>query len=119
MNTNNPPASAERFALTLCNPPFHASQEEANATATKKLRNLGKQEKGAKLVLNFGGQKNELWCDGGEERFVCQMVAESVVFAQQFFWFTTLVSKKTTLPVLLKALKNMGAFLLLKRHRIM
>ena len=59
--------------------------------------------------MNFGGQKNELWCDGGEERFVCQMVAESVVFAQQFFWFTTLVSKKTTLPVLLKALKNMGA----------
>ena len=99
----------DRFDLTLCNPPFHASQEEANATATKKLRNLGKQEKGVKLVLNSGGQKNELWCDGGEERFVCQMVAESVVFAQQCFWFTTLVSKKTTLPVLLKALKNIGA----------
>ena len=99
----------DRFDLTLCNPPFHASQEDANATATKKLRNLGKQEKGVKLVLNFGGQKNELWCDGGEERFVCQMVAESVVFAQQCFWFTTLVSKKTTLPVLLKALKNIGA----------
>ena len=25
-------------------------------------------------LRNFGGQKNELWCDGGEERFVCQMV---------------------------------------------
>lgn len=101
--------STDRFDLTLCNPPFHSSQQEANATAMKKLRNLGKQEKGAKLVLNFGGQKNELWCDGGEARFVCQMVEESVTFAQQCFWFSTLVSKKTTLPALLDALRRAGA----------
>lgn len=99
----------DRFDLTLCNPPFHASQQEANATAMKKLRNLGKQEKGAKMVLNFGGQKNELWCDGGEERFVCQMVEESATFAQQCFWFSTLVSKKTTLPMLLNTLRRVGA----------
>lgn len=97
------------FDLTLCNPPFHASQQEADATATKKLRNLGKREEGAKLVLNFGGKKTELWCEGGEERFVRQMAEESAVFAQQCFWFTTLVSKKTTLPVLLNALRNIGA----------
>ncbi len=99
----------DRFDLTLCNPPFHASQEEADATATKKLRNLGKREVGAKLVLNFGGKKSELWCEGGEERFVCQMVEESVDFAGQCFWFSTLVSKKTTLPVLLRALGAIGA----------
>ena len=99
----------DRFDLTLCNPPFHASQEEADATATKKLRNLGKHEHGAKLVLNFGGKKTELWCEGGEERFVCQMVEESVDFAGQCFWFTTLVSKKTTLPALLHTLRSMGA----------
>lgn len=99
----------DRFDLTLCNPPFHASQDEANATATKKLRNLGKREEGTKLVLNFGGKKSELWCEGGEERFVCQMVEESISFAQQCFWFTTLVSKKTTLPALLYALRNTGA----------
>lgn len=97
------------FDLTLCNPPFHASEEEANATANKKLRNLGKQEKGTKVVLNFGGQKNELWCDGGEEQFVCQMAEESQFFGQQCFWFSTLVSKKTTLPVLLNALRKIGA----------
>lgn len=99
----------DRCDLTMCNPPFHASQAEANATAAKKLRNLGKQEQGAKLVLNFGGQKNELWCDGGEERFVCQMVEESKLFGQQCFWFSTLVSKKTTLPMLYKSLRNIGA----------
>lgn len=98
----------DRFDLTLCNPPFHASQEEADATASKKLHNLGKREN-VKSVLNFGGQKNELWCDGGEEHFVCQMVEESSVFSQQCFWFTTLVSKKTTLPSLLKALQRIGA----------
>lgn len=101
--------STDRFDLTLCNPPFHASQQEADVTATKKLHNLGKQDKGAKLVLNFGGTQSELWCEGGEERFLCQMVEESIVFAQQCFWFTTLVSKKTTLPVVLRALRSVGA----------
>lgn len=97
------------FDLTLCNPPFHASQQEADATATKKLRNLGQHEHGAKIVLNFGGTQSELWCEGGEERFLCQMVEESQIFAKQCFWFTTLVSKKTTLPSLLRALRSVGA----------
>lgn len=99
----------DRFDLTLCNPPFHATQHDADAAATKKLRNLGKREQGAKLVLNFGGQKTELWCQGGEERFVSQMVEESALFAEQCFWFSTLVSKKTTLPVLTHALGAVGA----------
>ena len=101
--------ASDRFDLTMCNPPFHASQAEAHATATQKLKKLGKPVDRSKVVLNFGGQKNELWCDGGEERFVCQMAEESVLFAQQCFWFSTLVSKKTTLPALLKALSKCGA----------
>ena len=99
----------DRFDLTLCNPPFHASQQDANATASKKLRNLGKPVGRDKVVLNFGGQKNELWCEGGEPRFVCQMAEESVLFAEQCFWFSSLISKKTTLPALLKTLKHIGA----------
>ncbi|WP_347460771.1 23S rRNA (adenine(1618)-N(6))-methyltransferase RlmF [Acinetobacter sp. ANC 7454] len=101
--------SSDRFDLTLCNPPFHASQDEANATATQKLRKLGKLVDQSKGVLNFGGQKNELWCEGGEERFVCQMVQESTQFAEQCLWFSTLVSKKTTLPMLLNTLRKCGA----------
>ncbi len=100
---------SDRFDLTLCNPPFHASQAEANATATQKLTKLGKALDKTKVVLNFGGQKNELWCDGGEARFVCQMVQESTQFAEQCLWFTTLVSKKTTLPMLLKTLGHTKA----------
>lgn len=101
--------ASDRFDLTLCNPPFHASQDEANATATQKLRKLGKPVDRSKVVLNFGGQKNELWCDSGEERFVCQMVQESTQFAEQCLWFSTLVSKKTTLPMLLNTLRKCGA----------
>lgn len=101
--------SSDRFDITLCNPPFHASQDEANATATQKLKKLGKALDKTKVVLNFGGQKNELWCDGGEARFVCQMVQESTQFAEQCLWFSTLVSKKTTLPMLLKTLRNSKA----------
>ncbi len=100
---------SDRFDITLCNPPFHASQDEANATATQKLKKLGKALDKTKVVLNFGGQKNELWCDGGEARFVCQMVQESTQFAEQCLWFSTLVSKKTTLPLLLKTLRNSKA----------
>ena len=47
----------DRFDLTLCNPPFHASQDEAHATATQKLRKLGKPIEQKRVVLNFGGQK--------------------------------------------------------------
>lgn len=100
---------SDRFDLTLCNPPFHASQDEANATATQKLRKLGQALDRTKVVLNFGGQKNELWCEGGEARFVCQMVQESTQFAEQCLWFSTLVSKKSTLPMLLKTLPKSGA----------
>ncbi|WP_250894715.1 RlmF-related methyltransferase, partial [Aeromonas dhakensis] len=62
-------APRERFALTLCNPPFHASLAEASKGTERKLRNLGKEVKD-KPVLNFGGQKAELWCEGGEAAFL-------------------------------------------------
>ncbi|MCP5854490.1 RlmF-related methyltransferase, partial [Klebsiella pneumoniae] len=71
----------ERFDLTLCNPPFHASREEATRGSQRKWKNLGKQDPKRKLpVLNFGGQNNELWCEGGEIRFVSQLVGESVQY---------------------------------------
>ncbi len=83
----------ERFALTLCNPPFHASLEEASKGTERKLRNLGKEVTGAP-VLNFGGQKAELWCEGGEAAFLANMIAQSKEFATQCLWFSSLVSKR-------------------------
>jgi len=99
----------ERFDLTLCNPPFHASREEATRGSQRKWKNLGKQDPKRKLpVLNFGGQNNELWCEGGEIRFVAQLVAESAQYAAQVLWFTSLVSKASNLPGIEAALKKAG-----------
>lgn len=100
----------EQFALTLCNPPFHASAGEATRGSERKWRNLGKLDPKRKLpVLNFGGQNNELWCEGGEVAFVSQLIDESVAFAGQVQWFTSLVSKAANLAPLQARLKRAGA----------
>ncbi len=102
--------SAERFDLTMCNPPFHASLDEATRGSTRKWRALGKADPKRKLpVLNFGGQAAELWCEGGEARFVTQLISESAQVGQQVLWFSTLVSKASNLPAIQVALKKAGA----------
>ncbi|AIR87995.1 23S rRNA (adenine(1618)-N(6))-methyltransferase RlmF [Pseudomonas cremoricolorata] len=99
----------ERFDLTLCNPPFHSSREEATRGSSRKWKSLGKQDPKRRLpVLNFGGQNNELWCTGGEIRFVSQLIAESVACAGQVLWFTSLVSKASNLPGIEAALDKAG-----------
>ncbi|WP_342654527.1 23S rRNA (adenine(1618)-N(6))-methyltransferase RlmF [Pseudomonas sp. F3-2] len=100
----------ERFDITLCNPPFHASQEEALRGSQRKWRALGKADPKRKLpVLNFGGQAAELWCEGGEARFVAQLIAESAQVSGQVLWFSTLVSKASNLPLIQSTLKKTGA----------
>lgn len=96
----------EQFTLTLCNPPFHASAEEALAGTQRKWRGLGKKPPQA---LNFGGQSNELVCAGGEAAFLTTMISESRQFARQCVWFTTLVSKATNLPLVYRELKKAQA----------
>ncbi|MCL6264756.1 23S rRNA (adenine(1618)-N(6))-methyltransferase RlmF [Craterilacuibacter sp. RT1T] len=98
----------EHYALSLCNPPFHASAAEASAGSRRKVANLsGKQ--GGKPVLNFGGRSHELWCEGGEAAFIARMVDESQRFATQCLWFSTLVSRSDNLADIRYALKQAGA----------
>lgn len=96
----------EYFDFTMCNPPFHASQEEASKGTLRKLKNLGISEN---IELNFGGQANELWCNGGEALFLKRMIKQSVAFAEQVGFFTSLVSKKEHLPKLEKQLNKLKA----------
>lgn len=98
----------DKFAFTICNPPFHASQEEATQSALRKVNNLN-DAKSNKPILNFGGQNAELWCSGGEIGFITQMIYESVKYPLQVFWFTTLVSKKDNLKSIYKTLNKVGA----------
>ncbi|WP_266203595.1 23S rRNA (adenine(1618)-N(6))-methyltransferase RlmF [Pontibacter kalidii] len=99
---------AECFDLTICNPPFHSSLAEAQAGTMRKLKNL-QQKRITKPTLNFGGQNAELWCQGGERKFVENMVSESKQFATSCFWFTTLLSKESNLKSVLYAIKAAGA----------
>lgn len=102
----------EYVHFTMCNPPFHGSEEEALKGTLRKLRNLGDQASyrtKKEIVLNFGGQANELWCNGGEALFIKRMIKQSVAFKSRVGWFTTLVSKKEHLPKLYKQLSKLKA----------
>ncbi len=97
----------DRFAFTMCNPPFHSSSAEADKANLRKINTLEKI-KSNRPALNFGGQNAELWCDGGEIRFLTQMIFESAKYPKQVLWFTTLVSKKDNLQSLYKTLQKVN-----------
>ncbi len=97
----------DQYDLTLCNPPFHSSSEEAKEGTIRKWKNLKRGDQ--KANLNFGGQHAELWYHGGEQAFIYKMIRESKEFSKNVFWFTTLVSKKETLPSVYGALKKVEA----------
>lgn len=99
----------EWFDLSMCNPPFHASPEDAEAGTKRKWKNLGNQDAKKKATLNFGGTDAELWCPGGEAAFIEKMIEESALFKTQCFWFTCLVSKASNLTTLIKSLKRVQA----------
>ncbi len=101
-------APNDHFTCTICNPPFHSSKLDAykgNLRKTKGISGI----KGKEVILpalNFGGQPNELWCQGGESSFIQKMINESLNFSRQVEWFTTLVSKESNLPAIYKMLKK-------------
>lgn len=97
----------DKFAFTICNPPFHASQDEATKSALRKVNAL-ETTKSSKPLLNFGGQNSELWCEGGELGFITQMIFESAKYPLQCLWFTTLVSKKDNLNSIYKTLNKVS-----------
>lgn len=98
------------FDLTVSNPPFHSSMKEAEEANLRKNKNLSKNtgKSLTALKLNFGGVHNELWCDGGEVGFVQTMIEESSLYKSQCFWFSTLISKYTNLPLIYEQLKKFG-----------
>lgn len=95
------------FDITICNPPFHASAEEANTGTLRKLSNL-KGKRITKPTLNFGGQNRELWVTGGEAKFIGQMIKESAEFKHSCFWFSSNISKQSNLKAIYDQLKTIG-----------
>lgn len=103
-------AADERFDFTVCNPPFHASADAARQQSRRRWDNL---ESKAGLSItphqSFGGQANELYCEGGEAGFLQRLILESAEFSQQVFWFSSLVSKGANAKTLEQQLRGLGA----------
>jgi 23S rRNA (adenine1618-N6)-methyltransferase len=98
----------DKIDFSICNPPFHASAEEAQQGTARKVKNLtGKEIKNP--ALNFAGISNELICDGGEYKFVNNMIRESKKFSNNCFWFSSLVSKQSNLKSIYQSLDKFEA----------
>ncbi|AZI66309.1 23S rRNA (adenine(1618)-N(6))-methyltransferase RlmF [Kaistella daneshvariae] len=98
----------EKIDLTFCNPPFHASNEEAEKGSRRKVQNLVKKQV-KKAELNFSGLQSELIYEGGEAAFIHKMMAESKEFSENCYWFSTLVSKQSNLKGIYKTLNDLEA----------
>jgi 23S rRNA (adenine1618-N6)-methyltransferase len=103
----------EYFDIMVCNPPFHASEEDALKGSRRKVNNLarnrGDNAQTKNAPLNFGGMEAELWCKGGEALFLKKMIKESKQFANQVGWFTSLVSKGENVKPMMKLINKSGA----------
>jgi len=97
--------AGEFFDLTLCNPPFHASAQEAQAQAARKWTGLKRPQSGR----NFGGRGAELWTPGGEAAFVRRLIEESAELRERAGWFTTLIARSAHVSAAEKALERAGA----------
>tara|TARA_B110001469_G_scaffold100341_1_gene97626 strand:+ start:302 stop:1186 length:885 start_codon:yes stop_codon:yes gene_type:complete len=99
----------EQFDFSVCNPPFHTSKEDAFRGSQRKINNLGREFDKKEVTLNFEGQANELWCNGGEALFIKRLIKESIAFKNQVKVFSTLVSKTDSLASIDKQLKKAKA----------
>lgn len=96
----------EKFSISICNPPFFKSEQEALEATTRKLKGLNRVED--KIVRNFAGTQNELCYKGGEKAFIHNYLYESSLFKSNCIWFTTLVSKKDLVKGMYLSLKKLG-----------
>ena len=95
----------ERIDVTICNPPFYSSKEELEAATARKNKNLHKGKKDSQSK-NFSGQSGELYCEGGELKFITKMIKESKKYQKNCLWFTSLVSQESHLKKFYKVLKS-------------
>lgn len=106
--------AGEYYDVSVCNPPFYGSLEEALKSSQQKRDNLAinrKENTSSQSVSasNFGGQKAELWCKGGESKFLQMIIKESKKFASQCHWFTSLISKSDHVKPTIKLLRKLEA----------
>lgn len=98
----------ESYDISICNPPFYTSLEEAYAHTERKNKNL-KKNFSTPQKKNFSGRTNELIYDGGGKRFLELMIDQSQHFKDQCRWFSCLLNNQKRFKSLKHTLKKVGA----------
>uniref|UniRef100_A0A1B0C222 U6 snRNA m(6)A methyltransferase n=1 Tax=Glossina palpalis gambiensis TaxID=67801 RepID=A0A1B0C222_9MUSC len=88
----------ENFDFCLCNPPFYDTLASANKT-----RNPQKRPPPHNCPTGF---TEELFCEGGEVKFVEKIITESLMYAKEIRIFTTMLGHKSSLSKVLDILKE-------------
>ncbi len=99
----------EKIDLMICNPPFHSSKEHAQKSTLRKLRNLS-DKKVKNTHVKFAGVNNEIIFEGGEIKFIENIINESKLYSKNCYWFSTLVSKQSNLKKTYKLIDRSGAY---------
>ncbi|KAF2427370.1 hypothetical protein EJ08DRAFT_680969 [Tothia fuscella] len=84
--------------FTMCNPPFFESRQDMNA---------GLSEKGKNPNAVCTGHEVEMITEGGEVEYVGRMITESHGLGKRVQWYTSLLGKQSTLPVIVKRLEEL------------
>lgn len=89
--------------ITVCNPPFYSCVEDIGSNR--------KREFSSKHVVRLQGTSKELVTEGGEEIFICKMINDSIELSayQNLCWFTSLVSKFSSLNPIVQFLQKSAA----------
>lgn len=81
-------SSTSHIYFSMCNPPYFSFEE--------------KKHDNPNTSCEYTSQ--EVYCEGGEYKFIKKMIKESKIFQNNVIWFTTLVGKKSNLNLLLEYL---------------
>ena len=98
----------EQIDICICNPPFHASPEESEKSSRRNV-NILSSKKVESPTLNLEGISDELICEGGEYKFILNIIKESRNYLKNFLWFSTLVTKNSNVKSIFEKLKQSGA----------
>lgn len=98
---------SDKFAASVCNPPFFKSQADAFDATKTKLKGLGQENE--KVVRNFSGTPKELCYAGGEKAFLHNYLYQSSHYKHECFWFTSLVSNVSHVRSMQASLEKLGA----------
>ncbi len=91
----------DRISVTICNPPFYDSETASNLAHQKRHQTHQKRSLPSDpLIRSMQGRSPELIYPGGEVEFVKKLIRESSGFRKQISWFTTLLSKASSLNLL-------------------